>query len=177
MLLQHHGDATKSSNLRVPDDLWASVAARARVERRSANAVVVRAPEAYISATRSPDCDARLQRSGSAPDTVRELPDEAGELSRDAGMGRPPEIVPDSDLANDAAAVVDRARTSRKPVIITQHGRAAAVLVSVEAYERSEYDRLLLRALAQGDREVAANRGYDLDDVLAEAVGLIAHSK
>ena len=45
-------------------------------------------------------------------------------------------IVPVSDLGQDAAAVLRRVRNSREPLIITQRGRAAAVLLSVEEYER-----------------------------------------
>ena len=62
----------------------------------------------------------------------------------------------------------------QEPLVITQRGRAAAVMVSMEVYERSERDRDLLRVLARGDREVAAGKGHDLDDVMAEADRLLA---
>ena len=58
--------------------------------------------------------------------------------------------------------------------MITQRGRAAAVLLSVEAYERSERDRELLRLLARGEKEIETAEGYDLDSVLAEADALLA---
>ena len=58
--------------------------------------------------------------------------------------------------------------------MITQRGRAAAVLLSVEAYEAAEHERYLLRLLAKGDREIAAGRGYDLDAVRADADELLA---
>ncbi len=89
-------------------------------------------------------------------------------------MGKLPNIVPISDLRQDAAKVLKRVRASREPLIITQRGRAAAVLLSVESFERSERDKELLRLLAMGEREIAAGKGYDLDAVLAEADALLA---
>ncbi len=65
-------------------------------------------------------------------------------------MGKLPNIIPVSDLRQDAAKVLKRIRESREPVVITQRGRAAAVILSVEAFEESERDKELLRLLAQG---------------------------
>lgn len=82
-------------------------------------------------------------------------------------------IIPITDLRQDAAKVLAAARISKEPLVITQRGRAAAVLLSVEAYEQAEHDRQLLRILAQGDKEAASARGYDLDEVLKEADKLL----
>lgn len=84
-------------------------------------------------------------------------------------MAKVPKIVPVSDLRQGAAAVLKRVRTNRGPVVITQRGRAAAVLLSLDAYERSEEQRRILKALARGDREVRAGKGSSLDAVLREA--------
>jgi prevent-host-death family protein len=92
-------------------------------------------------------------------------------------MGKVLNIIPISDLRKDAAKVLKRVRGSKEPVVITQRGRAAAVLLSVEAYERSERDRELLRLLAKGEREIEATEGHDLDSVLAEADALRKSTK
>ena len=88
-------------------------------------------------------------------------------------MGKLPNIVPISDLRQDAAKVLKQVRNSREPLIITQRGRAAAVLLSLESFERSERDKELLRLLARGEREIAAGKGYDLEAVLSEADALL----
>ena len=69
-------------------------------------------------------------------------------------MVKLPDIVPVTDLRQDAAAVLRKVRGSRGPLVITQRGRAAAVLLSLEEYERSEHERSILTALAQGDKEM-----------------------
>ena len=84
-------------------------------------------------------------------------------------MGKVPNIIPITDLRQDAASVLRRVKEAKEPVLITQRGRAAAVMLSTEAYERGERDRELLRLLARGEKEIAAGKGYDLDAVLAEA--------
>lgn len=91
-------------------------------------------------------------------------------------MAKVPKIVPISDLRQDAAGVLDRLRRSQEPVVITQRGRAAAVLLSVDAYEQSEEERQILRVLARGDREIQAGKGPSLDTVLGEADKLLNES-
>ena len=91
-------------------------------------------------------------------------------------MAKVPAIIPITDLRQDAAAALKHVKASRQPVVITQRGRAAAVLVSMEAYERSEHERELLHLLARGEQEIKAGSGFDLDEVLAEADSLLAGS-
>ena len=88
-------------------------------------------------------------------------------------MSKLPEIVPITDLRQDSSAVLERVRTSRQPLIITQRGRAAAVMLSVEEYERTENQRQILMLLARGEKEIAAGDGHELEDVLAEADRLL----
>ena len=89
-------------------------------------------------------------------------------------MANVPHIVPITDLRQDAAAALKRVKSSRQPVVITQRGRAAAVLLSLEAYERAEHERQLLHLLARGEQEIKDGKGFDLDEVLAEADALLA---
>lgn len=91
-------------------------------------------------------------------------------------MGVLPAIIPISDLRQDAASVIKRVAGSDEPVVITQRGRAAAVLVSAEAYDRMQYENDILRALARGDAELAAGLGSDAEDVMAEARAVLAES-
>jgi prevent-host-death family protein len=84
-------------------------------------------------------------------------------------MGKVSNIVPISDLRQDAAKILRKIKNSDEPLVITQRGRAAAVMLSVKAYERSEHDRELLHLLAKGEKEIEAGEGYDLDSILAEA--------
>ena len=89
-------------------------------------------------------------------------------------MGKLLNIIPISDLRQDAAKVLKQLKDSKEPFIITQRGRAAAVMLSVETFEQSEHERELLGLLAKGEKEIAAGEGYDLETVLAEADSLLS---
>ncbi len=53
-------------------------------------------------------------------------------------MSHLPEIHPISDLSRDARALVQLARERQEPIVITQRGRQAAVLVPIELYRKME---------------------------------------
>jgi prevent-host-death family protein len=91
-------------------------------------------------------------------------------------MPKVPKIVPISDLRQDASAILERVRSSGEPLVITQRGRATAVMLSVDAYEQSEEERQILLALARGERELQAGKGFSLDAVLREADKLLKNS-
>ena len=55
---------------------------------------------------------------------------------------RIPEIRPISDLARDAKHLVELARERQEPIVITQRGRDAAVLVPIELYRQMESRRV-----------------------------------
>lgn len=88
-------------------------------------------------------------------------------------MAKVPKIVPISDLRQDTAAVLKKLQGSREPLVITQRGRATAVLLNVDAYERSQRERELLRLLALGEKEIAKGQGYSFESVLREADAIL----
>jgi prevent-host-death family protein len=89
-------------------------------------------------------------------------------------MVKVPKIVPVTDLRQNAAGVLKRLKKSRDPLVITQRGRAAAILLSLDAYERSQQEREILRLLARGENEIAAGKGYSLESVMKEADAILS---
>jgi len=85
-----------------------------------------------------------------------------------------PSIIPISDLRQDTAGVIKRAAVSDQPVVITQRGRASAVLVSARSYERTQHEIEILRLLARGEADIEAGVGYELDEVMADAREFLA---
>lgn len=88
-----------------------------------------------------------------------------------------PKIVPISGLRQDAASIVKLVAVSGEPVFITQRGRAAAVMVSMQTYERTQHEMEILRLLARGEKEIEAGEGYGMADVFAEADKLLSGIK
>jgi prevent-host-death family protein len=91
-------------------------------------------------------------------------------------MSAIPNIVPISELRQDASAILKRAAASGEPVFFSQLGRASAVLVSAGAYERTQHDLEILRLLARGEADIEAGVGCDLETVMAEADALLGES-
>jgi prevent-host-death family protein len=89
-------------------------------------------------------------------------------------MTRLPNVVPVTDLRQDATAILKRVKASKKPTLITQRGRVAAVMVSIEAYEHSQSELEILRLLARGEKEIAVGKGHELDQVLKEADAILS---
>jgi prevent-host-death family protein len=92
-------------------------------------------------------------------------------------MPKAPKIIPISDLRQNASDLVRGLSSSREPIFITQRGRAAAVMVSMEAYETSQRELDILRLLARGEKEIEAGIGYEMDEVLKEADRFLESSK
>ncbi|HBG04439.1 MAG: prevent-host-death family protein [Geobacteraceae bacterium GWC2_58_44] len=88
-----------------------------------------------------------------------------------------PMIVPISDLRQDATNIVKRVTASREPIFITQRGRAAAVMVSMQTYEQTQQELEILRLLARGEKDIEAGVGVDMDAVFAEADRILGEIK
>ena len=68
------------------------------------------------------------------------------------------DIEPVTSLKASPAELISRARERRAPIVITQHGRATAVLQDIESYERQRRTLLMLKLVAQGEADFAAGR-------------------
>lgn len=88
-------------------------------------------------------------------------------------MSKIPDIVLVSDFRQDAAAVLKKLQSGTGPLVVTQRGRAVAVMQSIGAYEKQQRERELLRLLAAGEREIADGDGHTLANVMKEADALL----
>jgi len=80
-------------------------------------------------------------------------------------------IVPITDLQRQAGQIIGSLSESDEPVIVTQRGRAAAVIISADRYEEIEDDlkRLdeleLLELVEEGKRQIKAGKVLSHDEV------------
>ena len=82
-----------------------------------------------------------------------------------------------AELGENPSQVARRMRSSKGPIVVTERGRAQAVLMSVETFERGEREREILRELARGEREIASGVGFSLEKVLADADKILARRR
>ena len=81
-------------------------------------------------------------------------------------------IIPISDLQTNAKKYVDQVKNTAEPLIVTQRGRAAAVLVSYEEYEGMAATQLEMsfpdwrRHLDRAESEMKSGKSISLEGLL-----------
>lgn len=68
------------------------------------------------------------------------------------------DIQPVTAFRANAAQFIEQVQTTGEPVILTQHGRGAAVLLDVESYEGMLDELALLRDVRTAEQQVAAGK-------------------
>ncbi len=66
------------------------------------------------------------------------------------------DVRPVTDFKAHGSEIVTQAQTSRRPIVVTRRGRAAAVLLDVGEFERMQEEIDLGRALDAGAAQAAA---------------------
>jgi prevent-host-death family protein len=83
------------------------------------------------------------------------------------------DIVPIGEFRSNLADWVKRVGDTRRPVVLTQRGRAAAVVVSPDEFDELLEERAVVRAILSGLQEASAGHVVDDADVWAEMDGLL----
>ena len=68
-------------------------------------------------------------------------------------------IEPVTVLKTKSAELIRKARETGQPIVITQNGKATAVLQDVESFQKQRQALLLLKYLAQAEKEIRHGKG------------------
>jgi len=68
------------------------------------------------------------------------------------------DIQPVTEFRANTAQFIEQVQETGEPVILTQHGRSAAVLLDVESYESMMDELALLRDVRTAEEQIAAGR-------------------
>lgn len=74
-------------------------------------------------------------------------------------------IISLSDFKSDASQWLKRLQDESDAVVLTQNGRASAVVQSYETFQRQQQALLMLKLLAQGEADIAAGRTFPQEEV------------
>ena len=77
------------------------------------------------------------------------------------------DIVPIGEFKTHASRIVRGLRETGRPVVITQHGKAAGVLISPEAFDRFTERARFLAAVEEGLADSQAGRVFSDEEVTA----------
>lgn len=78
------------------------------------------------------------------------------------------DIRPAAELKNKSTQLLRQVQTTRRPILLTQKGRPAAVLVDVKEFAKKLASKRLARLLKQAEVEIAEGKGRDIDEFFDE---------
>jgi antitoxin YefM len=78
------------------------------------------------------------------------------------------DVLPVTEFRANTSAMLTRMHASQRPVILTQHGRGAAVVMDVDVYERMLDEVELLRNLQIAEAQIARGETIPHVQVVAE---------
>ncbi|MFA5670133.1 MAG: type II toxin-antitoxin system Phd/YefM family antitoxin [Balneolaceae bacterium] len=73
-----------------------------------------------------------------------------------------------SDFRANAAAFIERVKSKRRPLILTQHGKSSAVLIDVEDYQKMLNKIQLLEELSSARKELDDGEGISNEELFNE---------
>jgi prevent-host-death family protein len=72
-----------------------------------------------------------------------------------------------SDFKAKAKQLLEEINESRRPIVLTQHGAAAAVVQDYESYQRMQDTVAVLRLMVQGEADIKEGRLTPQDEVFS----------
>jgi prevent-host-death family protein len=75
------------------------------------------------------------------------------------------DVIPLSDLKINPGKIVNRAKDSHRPILITSRGRGVAVMQGLDEYEKNQEERKFMKAVAQGLMDIKEGNELKLDEV------------
>lgn len=73
----------------------------------------------------------------------------------------------------NVASFVDQVRQTRRPLVLTQHGQSAAVLLGATEYEALIDELEVLRDISLSERQLAEGRGVPHEEVRAQLLEIV----
>jgi len=74
------------------------------------------------------------------------------------------DIEPLSEFRKKSADFIKRLKKEKQPIVLTQHGKSAAVLIDVSEYERFTKKMEMLEDLLEAKQQVEMGKTYTLDE-------------
>ena len=79
------------------------------------------------------------------------------------------DVIPVSELKSHMKAVLKRVSQTGRPVLVTQNGHSAVLIVDVEAFQKQQNKLKILEEIAKGEREILEGEGLTHSEVVKRA--------
>ena len=85
-------------------------------------------------------------------------------------------IKPLTEFRNHIKEYIRELRTSKNPIILTQHGKSAAVLLDPDSYQELHDQIEFMRKVALGLDDMKNRRLHSFDEVVSDIDNIISNS-
>ena len=75
------------------------------------------------------------------------------------------DVIPLSDLKINPGKIVNRAKNTNRPILLTSRGRGIAVVQGLDEFERKEEESEFIKAVAQGLLDIKEEKQIELSEV------------
>ena len=75
------------------------------------------------------------------------------------------DVIPLTDLKINPGKVVNQAKETRRPILLTSRGRGIAVVQDLEGYEKNREELAFVKAIAQGLMDLKQGKAMSLAEV------------
>ena len=82
------------------------------------------------------------------------------------------DVISLSDLKVNPGKVINHAKDSHRPVLLTSRGRGVAVVQGLDEYEKLEEERQFVKAVARGLMDIREGNEFGLDEA-KKSLGLV----
>lgn len=76
------------------------------------------------------------------------------------------DVLPITEFRANTSSMLSRLRATKRPVILTQHGRGAAVVMDVDVYEDMLDEIEILRDIRIAEEQIARGEGIPHEEVV-----------
>ena len=77
------------------------------------------------------------------------------------------DVLPITEFRANTSAMLNQLHVTQRPVVLTQHGRSAAVVMDVSVYEGLLDEIALLRDVRVAEEQIARGEGIPHEEVVA----------
>jgi len=78
-----------------------------------------------------------------------------------------PKLIPVTDIKRKATEIIESIQREQEPLLITERGREAAILMDVASYRMQERKMAMLEGIIRGQQALAAGKVLTHEEVLA----------
>lgn len=79
------------------------------------------------------------------------------------------DVIPIAELKHQTEKILARVKRTRSPILVTQHGRGAAIILNVVFYQAQQRRLKILEEIAKGEKEILEGKGISHSEVVRKA--------